>query len=195
MKLRLLVLGMILLGLAARSEAGSPVHFGTEGGLTLSSLSGVDVSNIGDSLSSHIGFAAGLFFQVDVSKTFAIEAEALYSQKGSDALQTGTSVTFDLSYVEVPVLLKFYLPMEVVKPYAFVGGAMNFNVLAQQVTSGTPTDISNIKSTDVGVIGGVGVDIDKWFINARYELGLNDISDTTKVQNGTLMVMTGVSFM
>ncbi len=198
MELKKLFLGLLLASVTFGQVSAQTFRFGLEAGGGISNFSGADAKNLSGSLSSRIGLVGGLFLQLNFGDSFAIQPEVLYAQKGSQTTSGSNNSTFDLSYVEIPVLLKLYLPTPGIKPNIFAGGAVGFNTAANLVASGTPSAIANISSSDVGVIGGVGVDIDKFSISGRYELGLTKVSTSTTgsdIQNGTISVMLGYSFM
>ena len=87
------------------SSDSSKLKFGVKGGVNFSNLY---TSNTVDE-NVLIGFNAGLFARLPITKTFAIQPELLYTTKGSElkynnAFVNGTS-TFRLNYIELPVLL------------------------------------------------------------------------------------------
>src|SRR5699024_5952174 len=67
---------------------------------------GVNFSNITDAsqLKNKTGFTAGAFLGIGFNK-FAIQPEVLFSQQGSKV----DTNKFDLDYINVPVMLKYYL--------------------------------------------------------------------------------------
>jgi len=189
----------VLLSLLAPGAFAQGFHIGLQGGVNVSSLTGEDVETYlgsGD-LSNKIGAVGGIVLQLDLSPMFAVSLEPFYTQKGILVSSGGNDMTFDLAYVSVPLMLKYYIPLGPVKPSIQAGGSLSFNTLAQAVQDGEGDPVDEISSTDVGVIAGVGLDIDKFFINVRYEIGLTDVSTdpAVLVQNGTLSAMVGYFFM
>lgn len=192
MKIRNLVLGLMLLGAMTAQAKAQEIRLGLEAGANLANWQGIDVDSSPTALTSRIGFIGGAFFQVNLGPVFAIELEALYTQKGSEA--EGGLGTFDLAYVDVPLLLKYYFPTPEFKPNVFVGGSAGFNTVAQVVSSGGGTTQIEDMATEFSVIAGVGVDINKFSVNLRYQLGVTDINETSQIQNGTFSLMVGYSF-
>jgi len=188
-----------VMSLLASGAFAQDFHFGVQAGANVSSLTGDDVETYlsGGDLSNKIGLVGGVILQLDLSAMFAISLEPYYTQKGILTSSGGNDMTFDLSYVEVPLMLKYYIPLGPVKPSIQAGGSLAFNTLAQAVQDGDSNPVDEISSTDVGVIAGVGLEIDKFLINIRYEIGLTDVSTDPAIliQNGTLSAMIGYFFM
>ncbi len=195
MKLKSLLLGLGLLALAAGTACAQTFDLGVEAGANFSTLVGSDVNNLGSSnaLSSKLGFVGGGFLCLNFGTSFGIRPEVLYEQKGS--AYSGTSSTTELDYIEVPVLLKFGLGTPVFNPAILLGPSFSWNTVAQSVNNGNTNTITNSNGSDVGVVGGLEIDIDKFLLSGRYELGLDNVTQNKNVQNGTLTFLLGYSFM
>jgi hypothetical protein len=76
-------------------------------------------------------------------------------------------------------------------PSILLGPSFSWNMLAQA----HGTDINGINKSDVGLIGGVEIDIDKFLVSGRYELGLDNVQNNTNIQNGTITLLVGYSFL
>lgn len=189
MKLKNLFLGLALLTLAAGTAFAQSFNLGIEAGANASNLVGSDVSKVGSSLSSKLGFVGGGFLCLNFGNSFGIRPEVLYEQKGTAF--SGSTSTTELDYIEIPVLLKFGLGTPMFNPAILLGPAFSWNMLAQ---SGG-TNLSGINSSDIGLIGGVELDFDKFLVSGRYELGLQNVQNGTNAQNGTLTFLVGYSFM
>jgi hypothetical protein len=148
---------------------------------------------------SRLGLVGGGFLSLNFGNVFSIRPEILYAQKGA---KDTSNDTYQLDYVEVPVLLKFSLGTPVVNPGILLGPTFNWNTVASVVTSGGNSSvIQNINSMDVGFMAGLEVDIDKFFVTGRYEVGFDDVVKATQgtsgnnIQNGVITTMVGYSFM
>lgn len=194
MKLKALALILVLAGYGVANAGVDPsntFNVGLEAGANFSTLVGSDVTtNFGSStLSNKLGFVGGGFLCLNFGSSFGIRPEVLYEQKG--VAISGTSTTTELDYFEIPVLLKFSLGTPAVNPAILIGPSFAWNTLAQ---SGG-VNVSGVSSSDVGLVGGIEVDIDKFLVSGRYELGLDNVTQDSKIQNGTFTFLVGYSFM
>ena len=200
MKSRSLVLALAVVvlsafgGARAGADPTNTFALGLEAGANFSNFIGSDVTTSGVT-NSRLGLVGGAFLSLNFGNTFAIRPEILYAQKGG---KDTSNDTYQLDYVEVPVLLKFSLGTPVINPALLLGPTFNFNTVASVVTSGGDSSaIQNVNSSDIGLMAGVELDFDKFFVTGRYELGFDDVtkaSSNNNVQNGVITAMVGYSF-
>jgi len=188
---------------------------GLKVGLNIANFGGSDAENN----SSVMGFTVGGFVVWSLSDNLGIRPEILYSKKGSELeVDDETSLfpfkaAFNLSYLEIPILFQYTIPTKgSFKPNIFIGPSLNI-VLDSKIDLdvlgiGVEMDYDDIKTTDFGLVFGVGaVWNDKFTIDARYSLGLTSIDDTAKDEeealiesppydwkNNVISVMVGYSF-
>ncbi len=119
---------------------------------------------------------------------------------------TGTFETLDaVSYLEIPILIRYALPAGKLNVAAFAGPAVAIELSEQFKTTGsTETSVGSgfFKSTDFGAAFGVEVAVPfgpgHATFEARHTLGLADIGETAvgggKVRNGATTLLLGYSF-
>jgi hypothetical protein len=199
MRLKALVFGLVLGVLTVSQASAQKFNLGLEAGTNFANFIGSDVSN--NSLNgSRLGLVGGAFLALNFGDSFAIRPEILYSQKGG---KDTSNNTYQMDYVEVPVLLKLSLGTPVVNPGILAGPSFSWNTVAQVADSGgNSSSIQNVNTSDIGFIVGAEVDIDKFFVTGRYEMGFNNIvtaipgsSGGANVQNGIITAMIGYSFL
>ena len=170
-------LGAVLLAAPLAAPASAQVTGGVKAGLNVASFGGDDTGG----LDPRLGVAAGLQARYDVSPSFAIQVEALYSQKGADDGGGLDGGTFKLDYIEVPVLLRFGVPLSrFADAGAYVGPSVAFPVSGEfdsEIGDGLDIDYDGDLSTDVGVAIGVDYYAGPVGIDLRYTTGLTDVSD------------------
>ena len=210
MRIKALLIGLLFAGLSLGQASAQNFNLGLEAGANFSNFvgGGVSAENL---TGSRLGLVGGGFLELNFSSSFAIRPEILYAQKGGKDTKDNT---YQLDYVEVPVLLKLSLGTPGFNPGLLLGPVFSFNTVAQAVSSaGASNPISNVNSSDIGLIIGAEVDIDKFFVTGRYELGFNDIvseggngggggggggggngGGNNGVQNGLITLMLGYSF-
>jgi hypothetical protein len=200
MKIKALVFGFVLAALAFGQASAQKFNLGVEGGANFANFIGSSVS--ANSLTgSRLGLVGGGFLELNFGNSFAIRPELLYSQKGG---KDTSNNTYQLDYVEVPVLVKLSLGTPGINPGILLGPSFSWNTVAQVASSngGASQAIQNVDTSDIGFIIGAELDIDKFFATGRYELGFNNIvnavsggTTNNNVQNGLVTLMVGYSFM
>lgn len=160
---------------------------------------------LGADFKSKMGLCAGGFIQFNLSNVLAIQPEFLYTMKGArmkeEILGETVKVAFNLSYLEVPVLVKLMIQTPGgVKPSLFVGPSISFKLSAKLKTEAlgdtTEEDLSDdMENTGFGLIIGGGLDFGKLSFDLRYNLGLTSISIyDEEIKNGVISLKVGYSF-
>jgi hypothetical protein len=194
MRLKTILMGLVLTTAAlapavwAQGVPLSPIQLGLEAGANFSNFIGSDVSSVDNANAYRLGFIGGGYLSLNLAPSFAIRPEVLYEQKG--AAVSGSSTYAEVDYIEIPVLLKIGLGTLIINPNILIGPSFSWNTLSKDSNG----NLSNINSSDVGLIGGVELDIDKFNVSGRYELGLDNVEKNVNVQNGTLTFLIGYSF-
>jgi hypothetical protein len=186
MKLKALFFGLALVVLAAGQASAQNFDLGVEAGANFSNFVGSGAPS-GDLNSNKLGFVGGGYLCLNFGTSFGIRPELLYEQKGNQI--SGTTTTSELDYVEVPVLLKFGLGTPLFNPSILLGPSFSWNTLA------SGNGVSNVNSSDAGLVGGLELDFSKFLISGRYELGLDSVKSGSNVQNGTFTFLIGYNFM
>jgi opacity protein-like surface antigen len=166
------------------------VKFGVKGGLNVATLTG-DV----DDASSKVGFHVGGFAEIKVSDKFAVQPELLFSTQGAKSDGDGT---LNLSYVNIPVMAKFY----VADAFSLEAGPqIGFLTAAKVKRGGESVDIKDeLKSVDFGLNFGAGYNLtENLSAGLRYNLGLSDVFKTEggedfKSKNSVFSVSLGYKF-
>jgi len=166
------------------------MQLGLKAGLNIANIGGSDVDElVGQSLDSKTTFAGGIFFMYQFSDMFAIQPEAYYSMKGATYSEGGVDLTISLDYIEIPLLLKFIIPIKGsnIRPSIFAGPAIGFNTTHKMKVEysgqSAEEDIPDTKSTDFSLAfgGGVGFPVGngELGVDVRYILGLSTIDDSS----------------
>jgi hypothetical protein len=172
-----LMAGLALLAFSAPAVQAQTT-LGVRGGVSVSSAS-LDVSDTFDK-SNRTGFVGGVFLDWGRSSLFGFQVGANYAQKGAELDLGDTVDNLNLAYLEIPAVLKVGIPLGIVKPSVFGGVALGFNTSCDEyVINGSDicdefssTEWSGVFGADAGFYLG---SLSLW-IDARYNVGLNDIS-------------------
>ncbi len=173
---KILLFTMIFVG--AYSFSNAQVSGGIKGGLNFAN---VDVDGDPD---GKTGYHVGAFLNIGFAG-ISLQPEFLYSVKGAE--------DFDLTYIEIPILLK--------KNFAKVVNVHlgpQFGILTKAEAdfgSGSQDIKDGIKGSDLSVVFGAGVDLPMGLSGGlRYVLGLSDIDDDflgTEIKNKTFQLYIG----
>ena len=183
-----LLIVMITIGLSSQAFAQG-IDFGIKAGVNFASIA--DATG----LDNRTGFVAGIFVGGKLGDKLGVQADLLYSQQGAEF----TAGKFDLDYVNVPIVLKYFIT----DAFHFHAGPQ-FGVLindeVQTIVGETINDIAT-NNFDLSGVVGVGVDLPMGIrLDGRYNFGLSDVLDNpeNKESNGKNSVITlsvGYSFL
>lgn len=154
------------------------LDFGIKAGANFSNFNGGNINT--DGITS---FHAGVVLELNVVPMFSVQGEALFSSVGAEAKYEdtfgGTVISaardINLDYISVPVMGKFYLLPNTVSLMA----GPQFSFLVDEAEEAYDT-----KSFDLGLAAGAEVKIIAGlFAQARYTIGLTEVSDSAFVGN------------
>ena len=159
---------------------------------------------------SKTNFTGGFTVRTDLNRNLAFQPELLYAVKGSQTTteldRVISDVSFTITYIEVPVLLRYsFTPRSTVSPVVSAGPVVSFNIDSRVRYSAVGSDIEftdsddSIKGTDFGVAAEVGADF-RWTLRtislgARYTYGISNIIDNPDdpKHNGAFSLMAGIA--
>jgi hypothetical protein len=181
-------------------------RFGVVGGLNFAKWTGDDV---GSGAETRTGFHAGGVITVDLSPSLGIQSGLVYSQEGTSAdFGGGVTGKIQMDYLQIPVYLKLQTTLQgstPLRPHLYAGPALGVRVRCRVEASSGGTSASadcndsglDTKSTEFGAHFGGGVDIGRFTIGGRYQLGLSSIDDSgadADVKNSVFAITAGYRF-
>lgn len=162
--------------------------------LDLGIKAGANFSNITDAsnLSNKTGFQAGIFAGLKFTDKVGLQADLLYSQQGAE-FDFGD---FDLTYINVPVVLKYYI----VQGLNIQAGPQFGFIVDDKITVDLGDVVADAKaeSFDLSAVLGAGYDFPLGIrLDARYNFGLTDVSklEGTNGKNSVFSLALGYSFL
>lgn len=161
------------------------IDLGVKAGVNFASISDVNVD-----LSSRTGFQAGIFAGIKFTDKVGIQADLLYSQQGAE-FDAGK---FELSYVNVPIVLKYYL----VQGLNLQAGPQFGFVVDDKISLNVFGEIADAEKADVSGIIGAGYDFPLGIrLDARYNFGFTDVSNDVagNNKNNVFSLALGYSFL
>lgn len=176
-------------------EPWEKIRFGIKAGGSWAVLAGQlpipDVGTFG--FEGDFGFAAGVSFEVPLSRKVSIQPEVLIVRKHAEIDLKDSSYwgseKLSVNYLEIPLLLKWYPGLRRGAIFNFQGGlAMGLRMDALRSSrdeDGTIEDVEGktlVKATDWGLVVGAGVEFHEFIwaltIDLRYNHGLSDIDNS-----------------
>ena len=187
--LKSLIASAFMVSLAAPVAAEGLSEKGVMVGFSMANASG-DAIDAADP-SSVNGFAVGGFGVMEISADLGVRAEAWFIQKGYETASTPMT----LSYIEVPVMAQYKMPVSGLDVNLFGGPFMSYLVSAD--FDGTDA-IDTFKSMDYGIQIGAGAVIQQQYtVDLRYSMGLSKIVDAAgdpDVKNSGILLSGGYLF-
>jgi hypothetical protein len=179
-----LFLAAALLVAGADSASGQMVKAGVQGGLNIATAD-VKGDFFTEDVGTRTGMHLGITAWVDLTKYFAVRADAMYSQKGFGKGDGDVSVS--VNYIEIPLYFVFQIPATV-KPYLLFGVVLGLesscNVSTASETNVPCADVSSApqtKGADSGLVFGLGAETKFGpgfiFADAIFNYGLTDVSE------------------
>ena len=174
-KVKQLFAALVLVAFSQAVFAQASVSVGLKAGLNVAN---VNTTSVGAAFNSRTGYHAGAFVSVKLTK-IAVQPEVIFSQQGTTVNVSGTNIESNFNYINIPVMLKFYLisglNLQAGPQFGFLTSATGADPTG--VATGTVDIKSYLKSTDVSIGLGAGFDIKSLCIDARYNIGVTEIND------------------
>jgi hypothetical protein len=186
-----------------RSGSFAEFSFGFKAGMSLAQHAGIKERGSEYTVTSHwrTGFAASAFLYLPITSRFGIQQELVYVQKGSRQdigvkileIPTVLNVTYDLDYVEIPVLLRFtWLRWSRGAVYSYSGTALSLKVhdrysLSGEIDDGSQVvplsadaDMSEVDMFDYSFVYGAGLEFSlfhqRFLVEHRFTIGWNPLA-------------------
>lgn len=176
MKLHLILVTAALL--FAGTASAQHLNVGIKGGLNLSTIHQDNNAEI----SSRAGYHLGLLSHIHLANQFAMQPELVFSSQGAKYNLSGETAIHKLNYLNVPVMFQYMFDNGF---RLQAGPQVGFLLNANANLNNTSADVINsYKRVDFGLgLGASYVNPATGFgVDARYNLGLRDISENSAVR-------------
>ncbi|NJO20281.1 MAG: PorT family protein [Spirulinaceae cyanobacterium RM2_2_10] len=132
-------------------------------------------------------FRSRSHFDLSIADNTFLQFELLYSQYGYSIDISGSNLTVAYNTFEIPIISKLRIDIDdnEFHPLLLLGTSLAFRLSATATDSTGTADFSSVtNSTMFSLIFGTGVEYDlspteSLFLNARYLLGLTNVSNTS----------------
>ena len=165
-----------LLTIIVMSQAQAQgLDFGIKAGLNYANVSGIEDFN------QRQGISAGLFAGARLGDKLGFQIDALYSQQGAEVDQSISQVIseFNLDYISIPIVLKYYLTENV-----NIHAGPQLGILLNEETSVFNQTISAVEANTADWLGTIGVGLDLPLglrAEARYSFGLSRVNGSVSL--------------
>ena len=178
------------------------MYYGFRIGPTFSTVNSDDANLDGGNSQTGLTLGAVMGFQLSDDIPLFLETGLSYTEKGGKKTLTGKKMTYDLNYLEIPILVKYIYDIDghfSVQPlfggylsYGISGKIKNFGERHAQDSFSDTT----FKRFDGGLRIGCGVGYDLFYADLSHDVGLSNIChDTFDIShNGCLYLNFGVNF-
>lgn len=173
---------ILLLSIGFSNLNAQNLKIGVKAGLNYANFEGSDIKT--DAITS---YHAGIVADISLFKSFSIQPELLYSTQGASYENAIDEFKNELGYISLPVMLKVYLS----DSFSLDIGPQASFLLSKK----DEFDLNDYNTFDFSANAGVSLKITKsLFAQARYSLGLTEISKNADVKNSVAQVSVGVLF-
>jgi opacity protein-like surface antigen len=187
------ILVTALLSIMCFSAQAQLLKLGIKAGLNYANETGssIKTTKISDySQEASTGYHAGLVAQIGLSKGISFQPELLYTSQGSkyeSLVSSVADINNELGYISIPAILKIDLS----KTFSLELGPQASFLLSSKDN----VNLNDANTFDFSVVGGLGINITKSiFVQARYGLGLTEISANADAKNSVVQVSAGIFF-
>jgi hypothetical protein len=196
-----LVVAMIAIAADAASAA-EKARYGLKVGLNFANLTG-DFEQEFWASKARIAPVIGGYAVIKLKDYMFVQPEILLSYKGAKIAEEKYRDEISLSYIDIPIFLKFSIPTSIgLRPNLFFGPAANLLTGSEYISGKFKYELEDESSNfDVSAIIGVGVDIASgkgvFVFEGRYTIGFITIDDRrppSDIFNRVFTVMTGYTF-
>lgn len=178
-------------------------YFGFRIGPTFSYVNSDDSRLDGGNWQSGLNVGAVVGIPLTDRQPLYLETGLFYNEKGGKKnLSSGKKMTYDLNYLEIPVVLKYRYHVDshlTIEPQ--VGGYFGIGVSGkiknfEDREAEKSFNKSNFRRTDGGIRLGCGIGYDMFYADLTYDIGLANICHDTfdTSHNGALTLNIGVNF-
>ena len=178
------------------------IYYGLRLGLALSTVNSDDSRLDGGSMQAGLTVGGIIGFQLSSDAPVYLESGLLYTEKGGKGFVQGKKFTFDLNYLEMPIVVKYkYEVYDDVTIQPFAGGNIALGVGGKiknfaDRESNSSFSGDYFKRFDGGLRIGCGAEYQMMYAELAYDFGLSNINhdEFDSSHNGCFYINLGVNF-
>ena len=181
MKKLLIMAAMVLSSVGAFAQYSA-------GDVTIQPKLGLNCASVTDDIDGDYktGFAIGGEAEYHINKLIGISGGLLYSTQGFKKSNNHVNVTFSPGYLNIPVLINFY----VTTGLAVKGGLQPGFMVSKDDMDG----IDEVKTFDLSIPVGISYEFANICLDARYNAGVTKVWDNVDGYNSVFQLTLGYKF-
>jgi len=183
------ILSIALFSITTFVVQAQSVKLGVKAGINYANElgTGITINSTNYKTEAISSYHAGLVAEIGLFKGVAFQPELIYSTQGATYKDALNEFKNELGYIAIPAVLKIDLN----KSFSLELGPQASFLLSEK-NEFKPKDANTF---DFSVVGGLGLKITKsLFVQARYGLGLTEISKEAQTKNSVVQVSAGILF-
>jgi hypothetical protein len=172
------VLSIAVIVLLSSYSYAQGFRLGIKAGANMTKLSGQSFNDEFD-----LGYHLGAFSEIDISKSIGIQPEVLFSQTNTKKSSGFNSIynnlgdpnatsDIQLNYLQIPILLRVNLGKTLT-----LNLGPQYSVLINDNENLFRNGENAFKNGDFAMVGGATLNLSKFRLYGRYNVGLNNIND------------------
>jgi hypothetical protein len=189
--------GILFAALLLAAPAAAQSGAGVKGGISFGNISNKGL--LPGNLDTRTGGAGGIYLNLG-SGIVGLGIEALYAQRGLKSDQSIATAETKLDYIDVPAYLKVSVPAPALRPFAYAGPQVSFEVRCKTAGDADCGASSARKGTDyAGVIGAgirfggaTAVSLEGRYVYGLRDLKLGTITSGDSYKTRTFMILIGI---
>jgi len=194
---RFIAVGIVGLGIGGL-ESATAQSIGIKAGLSFGNITNKGL--LPSDLNTRTGGAGGISFRTS-SGILGLGVEALYAQRGATSDESFATAQTRLDYIDIPVYLRVAIPTPSVRPFAYAGPQVSFEVHCRTANGADCLAQGSRKKTDyAGVIGAGlrfggksgGVSLEGRYVYGFRDLDLSTVTSSESYKNRTFMILLGL---
>lgn len=194
MKKNVLIIAALMVGSICLAQNTNNVQLGVRGGANFATVAGDDF----DSPDSRTSFYLGLLAEAPLSDHVSLQPEVYYSAQGFDITDEPDTpgAQFQVDYIQVPVLLKFYIADGLnIQAGPQFGFKVNEEIDFDPTEDGGDFDTDSINGFDLQGAAGLEYKFPSgFFIQGRYSYGFSEMIEDVDLHNSVWSAGLGFMF-
>ena len=182
-----------VLFLSVTTQSFAQLKFGAVAGLNLPSQSGKGIPS-DYTKKTTVSFNLGGVVDYSLSDVYGLQSGIILSGKGLEAEKSPVTINISPMYLEIPINAYYKLNVSNFKVHLFAGPYLAFGIggkfkrtgggldTSSDIKFGTADD-SNMKSTDLGLNIGAGMEVKNMLISLQYGMGLTNLDPKGRSEN------------